>query len=156
MFDVEEALTAFRAGLAVDSLSTANSWYTGLGQVLAWRGDAAGARAAMERQAALRESDTLGFYSSGMETIALARGGRAKEARARLEQRRTAIQRGWKGEYFLADAFASLGEADSAFAWLDRGVARRRSPLEIPQDPFLAPLHSDPRYLALLKRIGLR
>ena len=69
---------------------------------------------------------------------------------------RADIQRGWEGEYLLASVFASLGEADSAFAWLDRGVARRRLPLAIPLDPFLAPLHSDPRYLALLKRVGLR
>lgn len=94
---------------------------------------------------------------------ALARGGRAKEARARLQQLRTAIQRRpqgeRQGEYQLAMVFASLGEADSAFAWLDRGVARRRHPLGpfgIPNNPFLAPLHSDSRYLALLKRIGFR
>jgi hypothetical protein len=61
--------------------------------------------------------------------------------------------------YRLAGVFASLGEADSAFAWLDVGVARRGFPLGsfgIPNNPYLAPLHSDPRYLALLRRTGFR
>ena len=40
---MDEALAAARAGLAVDSLSTANGWYFYEGVVLAWRGDVAGA-----------------------------------------------------------------------------------------------------------------
>jgi serine/threonine-protein kinase len=158
---MEEALAAARAGLAGDSLSVANPWHERVAEVLAWRGDFAGARAQLERQAALTgamDSVSLSLWETG----ALARGGRAKEARARLEQLRTAVLRqphGSPGVYRLAGVFASLGEADSAFAWLDLGLARRGFPLGsfgIPNNPYLAPLHSDPRYHALLRRTGFR
>ena len=158
---MDEALAVARAGLAGDSLSVANPWHERVAEGLAWRGDVAGARAQLERQAGLTgamDSVSLSLWETG----ALARGGRAKEARARLEQLRTAVLRqphGSPGAYRLAGVFASLGEADSAFAWLDLGVARRGFPLGsfgIPNNPYLAPLHSDPRYLALLKRTGFR
>ncbi len=155
---MDEALAAARAGLALDSLSVANSWHEHVAEVLAWRGDVAGTRAELERQAALtgpEDSVELSFWEAG----ALAQGGRPKEARAHLDPLRTAVLHGWRGEYRLAGVFASLGEADSAFAWLDRGLAHRRSPLGssgIPNNPYLASLHSDPRYLALLRRLGFR
>jgi TolB-like protein/Tfp pilus assembly protein PilF len=48
------------------------------------------------------------------------------------------------------------GEADAAFAWLDRAVARRDPLLsQIKFDPLMIPLHSDPRWNALMKKIGL-
>jgi len=46
-------------------------------------------------------------------------------------------------------------EADRAFEWLERAVKYRDTAVGgIPFDPFLKSLHSDPRWLPLLRRLG--
>jgi len=56
----------------------------------------------------------------------------------------------------LAARYAELGEKDKAFAKLDLGVQRHLNSAQgIKRDRPLLPLHSDPRWPALLKRIGL-
>jgi hypothetical protein len=48
------------------------------------------------------------------------------------------------------------GEADAAFAWLDKALAARDPSLSwIKFDAYLLTLHTDPRWNALLKKIGL-
>ena len=49
------------------------------------------------------------------------------------------------------------GGMSRAFVAEETALGRRPLGLNgIPNNPYLTPLHSDPRYLALLKRIGLR
>ena len=56
----------------------------------------------------------------------------------------------------LARAHAWRGERDAAFAALDRAYATRNNYLpKIPYDPLLANLRDDPRFAALLKKMGL-
>jgi hypothetical protein len=52
--------------------------------------------------------------------------------------------------------YAGLGEKDKAFELLN-GAAHERSTLLVylRKDPRLANLHSDPRFQALLNRVGL-
>jgi tetratricopeptide (TPR) repeat protein len=145
---VDESLAAARAGLALDSLSTSNGWWLEIAYVLASRGDVAGYRDADKRQVALGRSSTY------LEASALARAGRTEEARAVLQLMRLMTRQGKIPAVNMAGAFASLGEADSAFAWLNRITGR--TALHIPTSLFLGPIRSDPRYMALLKRIGLR
>ncbi len=48
------------------------------------------------------------------------------------------------------------GDTDAAFAWLDRALAARDPTLaSIKADYLLRPLHTDPRWNELLKKIGL-
>ena len=57
---------------------------------------------------------------------------------------------------YLARAHAWRGERDVAFAALDRAYATRNSSLTgIRYDPLLANLRDDPRFAALLKKMGL-
>ncbi len=57
---------------------------------------------------------------------------------------------------YLARAHAWRGERDAAFAALDRAYATRNSYLtKVPYDPVLANLRDDPRFAALLKKMGL-
>ncbi len=55
----------------------------------------------------------------------------------------------------IAITYAWIGEAEEAFAWLERGY-RERDPLmkQLRSDPSLDPLRSDPRFDDLLRRIG--
>jgi serine/threonine protein kinase/thioredoxin-like negative regulator of GroEL len=56
----------------------------------------------------------------------------------------------------IAGVYAWRGQPDEAFRWLDRAYAQRDagfSTLKI--DPFIARLHDDPRYVQLLRKVGL-
>jgi serine/threonine protein kinase/TolB-like protein/Tfp pilus assembly protein PilF len=58
--------------------------------------------------------------------------------------------------YQVGDVYAWRGEADKAFEWLERAYQQRDSGLNgIAYDPLLAGLQSDPRYRALLEKLGL-
>lgn len=58
--------------------------------------------------------------------------------------------------YQVAVAHAWRGEKDSAFQWLDRAFSQRDGGMAmIKYDPFLASLRDDPRYGALVRRLGL-
>jgi len=63
-------------------------------------------------------------------------------------------------EYVSPNEFARyyglMGDRDQAFAWLEKGYAERSGRMEyLKVEDFLEPLRSDPRYIDLLKRMGL-
>jgi hypothetical protein len=55
-----------------------------------------------------------------------------------------------------AEVALALGQVDAAFRWLER-AADDREPLVIylAVDPLYEPLRADPRFAALLRRLGL-
>ena len=58
--------------------------------------------------------------------------------------------------YQIAQVYAWRGEADRAFEWLEHAFATRDNGLNMIQvDPLLRGVHGDPRYTAMLKRLGL-
>ena len=67
----------------------------------------------------------------------------------------------WKGWHWttgdIAALYAALGQPDEAMKWLEKAYeARSAVAVLIPVDPdAYKPLHSDPRYQDLLRRIGL-
>jgi TolB-like protein/Flp pilus assembly protein TadD len=59
-------------------------------------------------------------------------------------------------EFQVAEAYASLGQADRAFEWLDHARERHDAGvMYVRRDPLLASLFSDPRYKAFLRTINL-
>ena len=57
--------------------------------------------------------------------------------------------------YVVAKAYVELGEKDKAFAELNKAYENRESPLQwLKVEPQLDPLRSDPRFQALLKKVG--
>jgi hypothetical protein len=59
------------------------------------------------------------------------------------------------GVYYLALVHAQQGNADAAFRALDQAAKQQDSGVTtMHSDWFLTPLHKDPRWLALLKRLG--
>jgi len=58
---------------------------------------------------------------------------------------------------YLAMVYTGLGDKDGAFAWLDKAYAERSEYLVyLPTEPIADPLRSDPRFPALLQRLGLK
>lgn len=63
-----------------------------------------------------------------------------------------------KGErpYLVATVYAGLGQKQDAFEWLEKAYeVHWRDLLELKYDPRFASLRSDPRFVDLVRRIGL-
>jgi TolB-like protein/tetratricopeptide (TPR) repeat protein len=58
---------------------------------------------------------------------------------------------------YVALIYIGLGNRNEAFAWLDKAYEERSEYLVyLPTEPMADPLRSDPRFLALLERLGLK
>jgi tetratricopeptide (TPR) repeat protein len=80
--------------------------------------------------------------------------GRRKESDANLAELIAKFQA--EKLYQIAEVYAFRGETDPAFEWLERSYRVRDPGLtEIKGDPLLNGLKRDPRYAALLKKMGL-
>ncbi len=56
----------------------------------------------------------------------------------------------------IARYYALMGDRDHTFEWLEKGYAERSGRMEyLKTEDSLEPFHSDPRYIDLLKRMGL-
>lgn len=78
----------------------------------------------------------------------------ARELVEMVKQDPHLIDQAYRG---LALVYASFGESDAALAWLEKGYQRREeSILTLKVDPKVDRLRSDPRFIALLKRIGVQ
>jgi len=99
-----------------------------------------------------RKSDD-GFRQFGV-ALAEHRLGHAKEAQKALDE----LIAGYGQDYAvqIAEVYAWRGEKEQAFAWLDRAYAQRDGGLsDIKLDLFLAPLKTDPRFTAFVRKMGL-
>ena len=69
------------------------------------------------------------------------------------------IENAGRGEivsYDVATVLATLGRKDEAIRWLERAINQREpAVVSLQQDPFLQTLHTDPRFPALVRRVGL-
>ncbi|MDX1748123.1 MAG: tetratricopeptide repeat protein, partial [Halobacteriales archaeon] len=91
------------------------------------------------------------------EVLALAALDRQVEAEAAVQQLTDGEPDQYVRAEFLAAAFAALGDLDGAFDELERAYADRSAGLiYLHVDPIYEPLREDPRFDALVERIGLK
>jgi len=82
--------------------------------------------------------------------------GRDAEARASLAQLDSMSRRTYVTAYGVALIHAALKQPDSAFVWLERGVAERTNWMVwLNRDPRWNPIRADPRFAAITHRIRL-
>jgi serine/threonine protein kinase/tetratricopeptide (TPR) repeat protein len=82
--------------------------------------------------------------------------GNEHEARRILAELTEARSRRVVSAWGIAAVHASLGDVDEAFRWLDIAVAEGASGLILLRvHPRLDPIRNDPRYLPLVRRVGL-
>jgi tetratricopeptide (TPR) repeat protein len=82
--------------------------------------------------------------------------GRRREALGTLAHLDSLSKVEYVTAYAVALVYASLGQRDSAFAWLDRGMTERTHWMVwLRRDPRWAPIRSDPRFTSLVRRMKL-
>lgn len=87
---------------------------------------------------------------------AYAVSGRTQEARKILAQMITRSKHKYVSAYEIAVVQMGLGNKDEALAWLEKAYEEHSSLLiHFRQDPRFQPLHSDPRFQDLARRLGL-
>jgi tetratricopeptide (TPR) repeat protein len=88
--------------------------------------------------------------------ITLARLGRKEEARQVLDELIQMANTGYFPGDLIASVYVALGENDQAFHWLERAIQEHPGAIhEIAYAREFRPLHADPRFPDLLRRIGL-
>ena len=81
--------------------------------------------------------------------------GNASESQKYLDEQIAKYAQG--AAYQIAEVYAWRGEKDKAFEWLDRAYTQHDGGLTfIKSDPLIAKLRGDPRYAAILKKMGLQ
>ena len=75
---------------------------------------------------------------------------------ALIEVLKNESQREYVAPEDIARYYGVMGDRDHAFEWLEKGYTERSGNMEsIKTEDSLEPFHSDPRYIDLLKRMGL-
>lgn len=94
--------------------------------------------------------------SSSFRAQALALSGRREEALAELERLLTLSKERYIAAYDIALIHAALADNENAFLWLERAMEDRSTQLVfLAQEPMFDALHADPRFAALVQRIGI-
>ena len=94
--------------------------------------------------------------TAGLAGVAMAESdlGHAKESKNALDE--LIAEHAQDAAFKIAKVYAWRGERAQAFIWLERAYMQRDAGLaEIKVDPYIAKLHSDPRYTVMLKKLNL-
>jgi hypothetical protein len=85
-----------------------------------------------------------------------AKSGMRASVQREIELKKELSKRRYVDPADIAYDYAFLGDKEQTFAWLDKARAEKSGALEnIKIVRSMEPLHSDPRYLDLLKQLGL-
>lgn len=115
-----------------------------------------------------RFEDAVDWYRQGMEIFdesaenmagmvhALARAGRPDEARQLLGRLLARTEEAFVPPLHVGYAYLGLDENEEAIDWFERGVEQRGGwTVWLPRYPEARRLHGDPRFRALIRRMGL-
>jgi eukaryotic-like serine/threonine-protein kinase len=85
-----------------------------------------------------------------------AKTGRRREAEDVISRWKDLAKKKYISNYWLAIAYAALGEKDAAFSELEKAYQERDWFFQrLRSDPFMDPLRDDPRFKDLVRRLGL-
>jgi len=140
----DAAIASYRTVLSL-SPNRGNT-HAALGTALIQKGDAAAALAEIEQE----KNEAWKMVALPMAYCAL---GRAADAEAARDALIAKYEKDFS--YNIAYVYAFCGDADKAFEWLDKAVAYRDSGLaRIVVENLFDKIHSDPRWLPFLRKIG--
>jgi tetratricopeptide (TPR) repeat protein len=147
----DEAIAQYRSLLELDPAYSTAHWFL----AVSYAENGLFPEAITELQRAIDTSDRSPAMLGYLGGI-YGRAGRNAEALALLEELTALSKRGYVTPAAFVLLFTGLGDKDRAFEWLEK-AAEERSNLMIflAVHPPLDPLRTDPRFHALLRRIGL-
>ena len=173
----EEAFVLLHRAISADPLS--ELCWLALGRFQQADGDLAGAKVSLTRALQIRPQqnwanlllgnqlleeglveDAIGFYHRAPEPwrstgLAMAEFTRGNDEASRLLVDNMEANYGIGFAFQIAQVHAWRGDKDLAFEWLDRAYAIHDAGMaRLPYDPAVDPLRDDPRFAALLKRMG--
>ena len=138
---------------AIEANPTAEETYRVLGLVLGMLGRYA------EAERVLRDAMELpgtGSYTQATLAYVLARAGRRAEAEALLEELEAKHRAGYISPVAFATVHLGLGNLERALDWAERAFEERRGWLAyLKVNPLVDPIRGEPRYEALVGRLGL-
>ena len=141
---IREAETVLRNGISMDEHFPGLHYE--LGRTLLLKGDTRGALSAFEA-----ESDP--YWKSFGLPLGYFANRRLPEAQAAFDAQ---LAHTAGSEFQAAETYGFFGNTDKAFEWLDRAVTQHDSGIiYLRRDALLPGVESDPRYAALLKRVGM-
>jgi len=146
----DQAVAQFRKTLELDP----NNWITrtNLGWALISQGKFT--EAITELQLA-KQIDTNHYVLAALGK-AYALSGRRSEALKAIEQMKEWSKQRYVSPHSVALVYIGLGEKDLAFEWLEKAIEARSEHMGwLKVDPRIDPLRSDPRFTALVRRVGL-
>lgn len=147
----DEAIERSREGIAFYSNFWQGRWLICLSLVGAARPDEAVPEC--EEGAAISRRTPMALAGLG---VAYAAAGRTADARDVVNELEARARDEYVGGPWIAAIHAALGDADAAFAWLNRAVEERAIQLvHIRSGILFDPLRDDPRFDRLCRRIGL-
>jgi tetratricopeptide (TPR) repeat protein len=113
------------------------------------------AEAITEFQRAVTLSPNVTDYKGGLG-YAYARSGNRAAARTVLDELKEQSRRSYVPWFYIAGIYAGLEEKDQALACLAKAYEQREQGLAvINREPMFDPLHTDPRFQDLLRRMNL-
>ena len=142
---LDEAAVSLQMALSLSPGRMSGQYF--LGRVLLAQGDAQAALVVMEQET----NDVYRLIGTAIAQHALGDAGASDAALKELIEKWAA-----GAAYQVAQAYAFRGETDNAFDWLEQAYDNRDSGLtNMLVDPLVANLHDDPRWTALLDKMGL-
>ena len=147
----EEAIRELQSALAVHPNDASIYWF--LGYALIANGQANEAIQVLEKGVAL-SGRSPGII--GVLVRAYARAGRRTEALRLVDELKRRQRKGYIPAAAFVNAYLGLGDNEQALAWLEHAYQEQSMILQfIKVHPFFDPLRGDPRFVDLVRRVGL-
>jgi tetratricopeptide (TPR) repeat protein len=103
----------------------------------------------------LKAQQITGAPQPGL-AVTYARMGRTAEARQILAELKEVAAKKYIAAEEIAAVYAALGEKDEAFKWLEQACDDHGGAVQaVPIRPVFRSLHSDPRFRAIVRRLGI-
>jgi tetratricopeptide (TPR) repeat protein len=146
----DEAIDLARKGLELDPNAAFALAFQGM--AYAQQGRFKQAVANMQRASELGNSPTI----SALRAHVLVAAGQREQGRRLLRQ----VEEAYKNRYFcpyeIGHVYVTLGELDTANKWFRKGIDDRADCMAwLGVEPWMDPFRMDPRYVSLLRDIGL-
>jgi len=152
MRQYDKAMEQYNKTLALDE-NFAWGHYC-LGEVYEARGKFSEAIAEYQKTRTLARGGTVGISNLGH---AYAKSGRKDEALKLLDELARFSEQGYSVTFDIASVYSGLGEKNKTFEWLEKAYEERSIGLTgLAIDPYWDDFRSDPRFIALLERMGFR